>query len=639
MINHTGSAYERLLVALKNIGRTVRETGNGAMAQCPAHHDNNPSLKLTPAAGNVLVHCHAGCDIEDVLAALDLTKADLYNTRGGVKYRYPDGRTVTRTPDKKFKQGGNTAGAALFASDEIGAAETVYVTEGEKDAANVTKIYGAPAVSPPCGAGADASRWDWSPLQGRDVIVVADRDQCGRRHAEEVATQASGIAESVRIVEPAVGNDLSDHIAAGHTLDELVDITSELNPSLLDKIGISGEWLNTQSFPELEYVVPGLISEGLGLLVAPPKKGKSFLVGDLAVAVASGGKALGHLPVTQRPVLVLALEDGYRRLKDRYTRINDDQPIPPGITFVTKASPEECVVVIREFLHRHRDRKPFIVLDTLGKVKRPRRSSDDPFQADYALGTQFKNLADSAPGSTVLVIHHTRKADASDFIDLVSGTQGLAGSVDFVLALDRKRHSNDAILSVTGRDIVEAEYALVADCGFLWRLDGTSLAAAADRADQRRDEERDSATFAKLGQHARRAVQLVNERNCPVVPSDITFRLGVTPKRASEILGRLAEAGHITRMGRGEYCSHRYANSAGAKEGAESAESPESPDSPEGTDSGASALSRHSLHSGISRLSADSVSRRINTCPCGAPLIQQASRDRGMCVDCWSSRH
>jgi hypothetical protein len=32
----------------------------------------------------------------------------------------------------------------------------------------------------------------------------------------------------------------------------------------------SGAWLDTQTFPPLEYAVPGIIPEGFGLLVSPP---------------------------------------------------------------------------------------------------------------------------------------------------------------------------------------------------------------------------------------------------------------------------------------------------------------------------------------------------------------------------------
>ena len=66
----------------------------------------------------------------------------------------------------------------------------------------------------------------------------------------------------------------------------------------------------------------------------------------------------------------------------------------------------------------------------------------------------------------------------------MSGSQGIAGSADCVLVLSRKRHSDEAVLSVTGRDIAEAEYALNSDDG-LWRLDGTTLADAAKTAETR----------------------------------------------------------------------------------------------------------------------------------------------------------
>jgi hypothetical protein len=438
------------------------------------------------------------------------------------------------------------------------------------------------------------------------------------------------IADSVVIAESAVGKDISDHIAAGKKLDELVVL------SLLDKLGVTSDWLNTQTFPALEHVVPGLICEGLGLLVGPPKKGKSFLIGNLAVAVAAGGKALGCIPVEQRPVLVLALEDGHRRLKDRYTNINGGQPIPSGITFVTKATPAECIVVIAEYLDRYRDRKPLVILDTLGKVKRARQSGSEPYQVDYALGTQFKNLADSAPGSTILIIHHTRKADATDFIDLVSGTQGLAGSMDYVLALDRKRHSDDAILSVTGRDIMEGEYALVADSGFLWRLDGTTLAAAADSADQRREEAAESSRLTKFGPRAAEIVRFVEHRG-EVTPAEVGFKIKMTPKRASELLIRLAEDRFIVKASRGTFQSirhsARYISAGSAESGAGNGEA-------ENDLPGDSALSAHTADSVDTSHSAVVVgieSRRKNTCICGAALTQQRSIERGMCAECWST--
>ena len=84
--------------------------------------------------------------------------------------------------------------------------------------------------------------------------------------------------------------------------------------SPLDKIH-NGAWLDAQEFPPLQWAVPGLIAEGMGFVIGPPKLGKSWFVLGIGLAVASGGKALGKIPVQSRPVLYAALEDGDRRMQ------------------------------------------------------------------------------------------------------------------------------------------------------------------------------------------------------------------------------------------------------------------------------------------------------------------------------------
>lgn len=83
----------------------------------------------------------------------------------------------------------------------------------------------------------------------------------------------------------------------------------------------NGAWLDTQTFPPLECAVPGIIPEGFGVLAAPPKTGKSWLVCGIGLACAAGGTALGTITAPQRPVFYLALEDGQRRLQTRCRRI------------------------------------------------------------------------------------------------------------------------------------------------------------------------------------------------------------------------------------------------------------------------------------------------------------------------------
>ncbi len=58
----------------------VKSTGADSwIAQCPAHKDKSPSLSVRTTDDKVLVHCHAGCTAADIVAAVGLTLADLYN--------------------------------------------------------------------------------------------------------------------------------------------------------------------------------------------------------------------------------------------------------------------------------------------------------------------------------------------------------------------------------------------------------------------------------------------------------------------------------------------------------------------------------------------------------------------------------
>jgi RecA-family ATPase len=317
-------------------------------------------------------------------------------------------------------------------------------------------------------------------------------------------------------------------------------------PSLLAGMR-DGAWLDAQEFPPLQYAVPGIIPEGFGLLVAPPKAGKSWLVAGIGLACAVGGhRALGHLRVDRRPVCYFALEDGHRRLQSRFRRLMHGEPIPVGINVITEAATQLVIPMMAEFLKAHAHKtSPLVILDTLGRVKPPKPPGADSYQVDYAIGAQLKACIDSTPGASLVVVHHTRKAESSDFVDAVSGTNGIAGSADFVLVLSRQRHSDEALLSVTGRDIAEVEYALRCDEGS-WELDGENLAAAAATAEKRRLSTNRSDRSIDIA-----AVVAATSR--PVSPALVAEKLGIDNDTAGKYLRRLAEDGAIHRTGRGLY--------------------------------------------------------------------------------------
>ena len=137
----------------------------------------------------------------------------------------------------------------------------------------------------------------------------------------------------------------------------------------------------------------------MGLLAAPPKVGKSWLVNNVALASAAGGSALGVIPVKRRPVLLMALEDGHRRLQSRFRTLMEGQSLPAALEVVTRASPAEALVIVDEFCRRHRHDAPLVIIDTLGKIKPPKGSNEDSYQADYRVGSALKRRVDDVSGS------------------------------------------------------------------------------------------------------------------------------------------------------------------------------------------------------------------------------------------------
>jgi RecA-family ATPase len=245
----------------------------------------------------------------------------------------------------------------------------------------------------------------------------------------------------------------------------------------------SGDWLDAQNLPSVEYVVDGLLPEGFTLLVGAPKAGKSWLVAAIVLAAASGWQVLGQR-VLQRPVLYLALEDGDRRLQYRTRKLMQGQPIPSGFLYVTRL-PDGVTVpeLVREWINSLplNGMPPVVVIDTLGKARPDKKATESDYQFDYRVGGVLKSIADDYPGSAVVAVHHDRKAEAVDFVDSVSGTNGLAGSADTILVIRRDRHSTNAVIHLTGRDVMEAEYAATFDDG-LWTLAGASFVEARTNA-------------------------------------------------------------------------------------------------------------------------------------------------------------
>ena len=299
-------------------------------------------------------------------------------------------------------------------------------------------------------------------------------------------------------------------------------------------------------FPEPRWAVPGLIAEGLTLLGGAPKQGKSWLCLDLGISVASGTPALGKIDVDTGDVLYAALEDPPRRLHSRLRKILGVSPAPTRLTLVTELPTFEVALDnVAEWLEAHPAAR-LVIVDVLAKIRPQAPPGRNAYELDYAVLSKMKGLADRY-SVAVIVVTHLRKMEASDVFDTVSGSTGLTGAADATIVLKRARGEGAASLHVTGRDVVENEYAVTFDpTTCTWSLDGAELAEAAKRA-------RASKVSTGLGDKSAEIVTLLADHPEGLGPTQVGKFTGMTPANAGTYLTRLADAGRLSKISRGRY--------------------------------------------------------------------------------------
>jgi hypothetical protein len=230
--------------------------------------------------------------------------------------------------------------------------------------------------------------------------------------------------------------------------------------------------LQARSYPEIKFIVPEIIPEGLSLLVGRPKIGKSWFALDIALSIAAGRVCLGDKEPEPGDVLYCALEDNERRLKNRIRKVLPGSSAwPERLTLSTKWRRLNAggVQYIADWAS-HVARPRLVLLDTLANV-RP-ISTQEGYAQDYKALTDVHRIANDL-GIGVVALHHQRKVDAEDPLDTVSGTLGIVGCADTTLILSSGKGGKT--LYVRGRDIEEAEHAVEFDAATCrWRILGSA---------------------------------------------------------------------------------------------------------------------------------------------------------------------
>jgi hypothetical protein len=266
---------------LESLGE-YSERGDEYRAKCPSHQgESDDSLAVREDDdGKVLLHCHTGCDFEEIVDALGLDMSDLFSKNGQASgagkpvgpppkedrvagtlsvedlpgdsseymvFEKEDGTPYYIQRHKGavyrvvgFDEDGDPILAAglgdiepiLFGlpilREAIATGKPVIHTEGCKDALTAQRRLGMAGVT-----SGSCTSWKSEFVQdyegAEEVWIVPDNDDEGRAYAQQIAQDLAGVVLTIKIMDlpglPEKG-DLTDWMDAGHTKEELLELVA-----------------------------------------------------------------------------------------------------------------------------------------------------------------------------------------------------------------------------------------------------------------------------------------------------------------------------------------------------------------------------------------------------------------------------
>ncbi len=365
---------------IPNNGRTIRWAGNDAVVHSPLREDKSPSFSINCEKGSW--HDLATGDKGGIVALaqrLNVASPECFQKRREApkqrthegtfiyvdergnpllkieRYRNSQALIAQGRKEKEFPQSTMVDGSwqsggyqkvtgnpnPLYKLDELHSnpTATVYIHEGEikVDRAREWNLPGVATCWP--GGAKSIDTADFTPLHGRDVVLVPDNDSPGKNAMAKIAALLSGKAKSVKVVTypetfPHKG-DIVDCTSPG----EARAILATAKP-WAGVVEASPEEPEDDFYfiPESElkltapkWLVKGILPEGsLVEIFGAPGSGKTFWLLGALCSVAAGLPFAEH-PVKQAPTLYFCGE-GARDIKRRIAawkkKNNVSRPIP-----------------------------------------------------------------------------------------------------------------------------------------------------------------------------------------------------------------------------------------------------------------------------------------------------------------------
>ena len=223
---------------------------------------------------------------------------------------------------------------------------------------------------------------------------------------------------------------------------------------------ISADTLFYQPLDHPKMLIDGILSNGLAILSGDSKIGKSWMVLWLCLKISQGEPVWG-LPTAKTDVIYLALEDNDWRIQQRMQDLVDIPPDNLHFGFSCGKLGAELESQIKAVLEDNPN-TGLLFIDTLQMVRDNVSSRVNAYVQDYKDLSALKKIADDHKMCIFLVHHNRKEHDGSNVFNDMTGSTGIAGVADTCMVLRKEdRFGNDAVLSITGRDIEEKRLKLV----------------------------------------------------------------------------------------------------------------------------------------------------------------------------------
>jgi hypothetical protein len=481
------------------IDRLPRNDHKGEIStHCPFHNDRMPSFSVNIENGRWKCHAgcggghlmefekkHSGCD--DVQALKNIAEAvgqPMLAFRDGTntvearyeyadesghplfivtKYRFPDGRKTFRQGhvDANGKYVPNMDGVrrVLYNVRDVVAANTVYISEGEKDCHNLQAVFGGgdskvfkqriAFTTNPGGA----TKWlaEYSPyLTGKEVVIFADNDDIGRTHAEHVADAISTFAHRIKIVHltdvPEKG-DVSDYLAT-HTREDLVGLmraaplwealTNQIEPERF----VSAVDFMASTAPEIDWMIEHVIQRGAnGFICASPKIGKSWTALDMALSLALGFSWMGFRVPHRVKVALVSREDNPALTSWRMSNLLNGKAAHPQELaehlYVNSRASQKTMMLDNELelsdlvSDLKRNGTEFLILDVFNVLHGADENDNTAMRQVLNQVTRIQNEV----GCSICIVHHWNKSREGSITEKLRGASAIAGWAEWVIGL------------------------------------------------------------------------------------------------------------------------------------------------------------------------------------------------------------